>query len=151
MLCPLAGYPVDEKATRIAAGLVSLIAASIPFVAPDVQFALAALLILDFAPRAFSRPRLSPFSRLASALLKRLAIKPRKVDAGPKRFAARIGLAMLLAMAACLALGSQAGLLALAGMLAVCATLESVLGFCVGCWIWGKYWQLRHRDGLRAG
>lgn len=151
MLCPLAGYPIDEKAARIVAALTASIAMAIPFAAPNVQFALVALLILDFTPRAVSRPRLSPLSRLALAVLKRLAIKPHKVDAGPKRFAARIGLAMLLAMLGCLAIGSDAGLLALLAMLAVCAALESALGFCVGCWIWGKYWQLRHHGRLKIG
>jgi len=151
MLCPLAGYPIDEKGARIVAGLTTFLALALPFLSRNAQLLLLALLIVDFAPRAFSRPSLSLFSNLARRILVLVSAKPHKVDAGPKRFAARIGLGMLLAMLGCALMGWQTGLVALAAMLALCATLESTAGFCVGCWIWSRYWRLRYRSNLRAG
>jgi len=151
MLCPLAGYPIDEKGARIVAGLTTLLVLALPFLSRNAQLALLALLIADFAARALSRPPLSLFSNLARRILVLVSAKPHKVDAGPKRFAARIGLGMLLAMLASALMGWQTALVALAAMLVLCAFLESALGFCVGCWIWSRYWQLRYRDPLKAG
>lgn len=151
MLCPLAGYPIDENGARIVAGITTVLTLALAFLPRDLQIPLLALLVADFAPRSFSRPRWSPFSRLAQAFLRRLSVKPHKVDAGPKRFAARIGLGMLLAMLACALGGWQPPLVALTAALVLCAILESALGFCVGCWIWGKYWQFRHLGASKAG
>lgn len=151
MLCPLAGYAIDEKGARIVAGITSILALALPFLSRNAQMALLILLIADFAPRAFSRPSLSLFSNLARRILALVSAKPHRVDAGPKRFAARIGLGMLLAMLACSITGSHIALITLVAMLVLCAALESALGFCVGCWIWSRYWQLRYRSGLRAG
>ncbi|MEN9354058.1 MAG: hypothetical protein RL318_1383 [Fibrobacterota bacterium] len=150
MLCPLAGYSIDEKGARIVAGITSLLALSLPFVSKNLQIALLLLLILDFTPRAFSRPSLSLFSNLARRVLAMVSAKPHRTDAGPKRFAARIGLGMLVAMLACSLAGYHTGLLTLIAALVLCAFLESALGFCVGCWMWTLYWQLRNRDGIRA-
>lgn len=151
MLCPLAGYSIDENGARITAAITMAMACAVPFLSPIHQLLVLALLVLDFAMRAFSRPRYSPLANLARKILWLASVPPHKVDAGPKRFAARIGLGMLLVAALCSAQGMQMPVLLLSMVLALCAALEATISFCVGCWIWSRYWQLRHGSSLRAG
>jgi len=143
MLCPIAGYRIDERAARVVAGLVVLLLLGASAASPPSALAILLFLALDFGFRAFSRPRLSPLGRLAGLLLGAVGAQKRLVDAGPKRFAARIGLGFSLALLILVPVGLRAVALSLGGVFLVCAALESFVGFCAGCWVWGLWWRLR--------
>lgn len=124
--------PVNEVSARVVAGGVVLLA--VLTIAADLPW-LTALIAYGFVARVLTGPRLSPLGQLATRVVTpRLPVAPKLVPGPPKRFAQGIG-AVLSVTAAVLALGF--GLLGVAyvllGALAVAATLESVVGFCLGC------------------
>lgn len=150
MPCPIAGYRIDENAARVVAVAVFFLVLLSLWLGGPWAAGGFAFLVLDFATRAFSRPGWSPLGRGAGALLKALGHKPRSVDAGPKRFAARIGLAFSLALLVLSALGALLPLRAVAAVLAGCAALEGFAGLCLGCQAWAMWWALRDRLSARG-
>ena len=123
--------PVNEKAARVVAGGVCML--SIVAVATGAYW-IAAVLAYGFAARVVSGPTLSPLGQLATRLVAPRLGPPKLVAGPPKRFAQAIGLVVTTAVAV-LALVAGEHTLADAGLglMIVAATLESVLGFCVGC------------------
>jgi len=143
MQCPIAGYRIDERGARVVAGLVVALLLGAATAGPQPALAILLFLALDFGFRAFSRPRLSPLGHLAGLLLDALGVQKRLVDAGPKRFAARIGLGFSIALLVLVPAGLRTVALSLGSVFLICAALESFVGFCAGCWVWGLWWRLR--------
>jgi hypothetical protein len=106
----------------------------------------------DFGFRAFSRPRWSILVRVSGIVLKGLGVAPRLVDAGPKRFAARVGLLFSIALVVLTHFDLRSATEIVAGILLACAALESFLGFCMGCCMWTLWYELPDRlVGNRTG
>jgi len=145
MPCPLAGYRIDEKAARLVAGFVVLVTVVALVLANPWSSILFLFLVLDFGVRAFSRPKWSLLGRIASTILRGLRVAPEPRDAGPKRFAARIGLGFSAVLLVLTTSGPRGATLAVAAILLVCALLESLLGFCVGCQVWTAWYAVRDR------
>ncbi|WP_375430932.1 DUF4395 domain-containing protein [uncultured Friedmanniella sp.] len=128
--------PVNDLAARVVAGGVALL--TIVTLLSGVH-ALVLLLVLGFAARALAGPRFSLLGRLATGVVAPRLGMPRFVPGPPKRFAQLIGL-VLTSAAAVLGLGLGYVVLAngLLVVLLLFALLESVLGFCAGCWVFGQ-------------
>ncbi len=128
--------PVDEVSARLVAGAVVILAAW--FVATG-WLPLVAALAYGFVARVLAGPRISPLGLLVTRVLRpRLPLRPRLVPGPPKRFAQGIG-AALSSVALVLALvGLEGGARVVVALVVVAASLESVLGFCVGCVIFGE-------------
>lgn len=131
--------PVNEKAARsVAAGVVVLAALSL-----FTQSAwLAAVVAVGFALRVAGGPRYSPLGRLAVHVIAPQFGAARMVPGPPKRFAQTIGLLFSGAAAVSLFVGATAIATVLLGVLVVFALLESALGFCAGCWVFGHLMRL---------
>lgn len=143
--CPIAGYSVDENASRmVALGVVGAVIAVVALPGVWAQWVLFAL-TCDFASRGFYRGRGSLLALAARAIQNRARIRPSKVDAGPKRFAARIGFGFSLALLGLGAWGGADAFRVVAVALGACAALEGLLGWCAGCRIWSAWWSLRAR------
>jgi hypothetical protein len=123
--------PVNEKAARVVAGAVVVIA--VAAIATGWRWLLIVLAI-GFALRVLSGPRFSPLGLLATKVVAPRLGAPKLVPGPPKRFAQAMGLTFSLA-AALLAYAFDAATAAwiLTGMLAVAAFLESALALCLGC------------------
>lgn len=135
------GFPavVNEKAARsVAAGVVLLTA----FTLASGWLWLSVLLAVGFALRVAAGPRWSPLGRFAAGVVAPRLGEPRMVSGAPKRFAQSIGLAVTLGASLALALGAPVVTVVLLSVLLVFATLESVLGFCAGCWMFGQLIRL---------
>jgi hypothetical protein len=124
--------PVDEVSARlVAGGVVVMAVATIVFDQPWILVPLA----YGFLARVATGPTLSPLGQLVTRVVRpRLGIAARPVPGPPKRFAQGIGAvfsttALLLALGA----GQRVAAYVVLGLLVVAATLESVLGFCLGC------------------
>ena len=128
--------PVNDLAARVVAGGVALL--TLVTLLTGVQ-GLVLLLVLGFAARALAGPRFSLLGRLATTVVAPRLGMPRFVPGPPKRFAQVIGLVLTAAAAV---LGPGLGHVVVAdGLLVVLllfALLESVLGFCAGCWMFGR-------------
>ncbi|MEC5178872.1 DUF4395 domain-containing protein [Arthrobacter sp. CG_A4] len=126
--------PVNEYAARITAGLVVLL--SVVTLLTGFGWGLAVIAV-GFWLRLLFGPRISPLARLSVRVLTPLLGKTRLVPGPPKRFAQGIGAAMSTAAAILLAAGLAPAAWILLAVLIVAASLESVLGFCLGCVVFG--------------
>lgn len=127
--------PVNEKAARAVAAVVAV--AAVLVLVTGWRWLLVPL-ALGFVARVLSGPTLSPLGRFAMWFARRFAGEPRYVAGPPKRFAQGIGAAVTTTAAVlALALGWGAAADVLTAAIGVFATLESVLGLCVGCQLFG--------------
>lgn len=127
--------PVNENAARVVAGGVALLALT---TLATGWLWLTVVLALGFAARVVSGPRLSLLGRLATQVIAPRLGPAKLVPGPPKRFAQAIGLTLTtVAAVAGLVFGWTGLALGLIAVLLVFATLESVLGFCAGCWLFG--------------
>ena len=94
------------------------------------------LLAYGFLARVATGPTLSPMGQLATRVIAPRIAKERLVPGPPKRFAQTVG---LIFSVTALVLHFVAGLPVVAGVvlavLTVFAALESLLGFCAGCFV----------------
>jgi HAMP domain-containing protein len=127
--------PVNEKAARVVAGVV-LVLAIVTLVTG--AYWLLAVMAYGFVARVLTGPALSPLGRLATEVVAPRLGAPKRVPGPPKRFAQAIGAAMTTS-GAILALGFGLHTAAdvILVMLVLAAGLESILAFCVGCQIFG--------------
>ena len=128
--CPVVFAKVDENQVRFHALLVTL--AAVGFVWSGSVWFLA-LLVYDFAVRVLVSAKGSPFFWVSRGILSLLAFAKKPVDAGPKRFAAKIGLLFVAVSLFCVLGGYIEVSTWLIGLLALFAGLEAACGFCVGC------------------
>jgi hypothetical protein len=134
--------PVNEKAARVVAGVVLILA--IVTLATGAYWLLA-VMAYGFVARVLTGPTLSPLGRLATSVVAPRLGPPKYVSGPPKRFAQAIG-ATLTTTGAILALGF--GLSGVAdGLLVamiIAAGLESIFALCLGC----RVFALLMRVGL---
>ena len=143
--CPISNETVDERAARLCAlfALVPL-GLSLCFTSPwPVSF-----LAMDFGLRGFGVRWLSPLALLSRWLVERFGLSPRRVNGGPKAFAAKLGFAFSLAVASANFSGNHAIAVLVGAPFAFCAMLEGVFGFCVGCGIYQVWQRLNSRTEL---
>lgn len=127
--------PVNEKAARVVAGVVAVLA--IVTLATGWYWMLA-VLAYGFLARALTGPTLSPLGRVASSVIAPRLGPPKHVSGPPKRFAQALGAAMTVAAAVlALGLGQHAAADGLLVAVILAAGLESLFALCVGCKIFG--------------
>ena len=133
LVCPVSEERVDENAARVAAGITVLwVTIAVYFNA----FWLMGVLAADFAIRAFTVGNWSPVRWLARRVVALVGLRARPTQAAPKKFAALLGTVFctLIALGIALQLTYLTG--ALVAALLVCALLEGLAGFCVGCYVY---------------
>jgi hypothetical protein len=125
--------PVNEKAARVVAGVVMVVA--LVTLATSAYWLLVPL-AYGFWARVLTGPTLSPLGQFATRVAAPQLGAPKYVPGPPKRFAQGMG-AVITTAAAVLALGFDATTAADALLVALvaAAALESILAFCVGCQI----------------
>ena len=132
---------VDDVTVRLIAGVVLLLAlVAITF----QQWWIYPVLAIDFTLRAALGPKASPLALVVQHLIRPRLSTPKQPTAGPpKRFAAAIG-AVLTSVAAILWILGVAPMLMIAiGLIMVAfPALESILGLCVGCKVFGVLMRL---------
>ena len=140
MECPFSAETINEKIVRLTAGLTMLLMLAGLFSTLDW---IALLLCIDFFIRGFTKQPFSPLRRAAKELAVLLRLQPKRINAGPKIFAARIGffVTALIALLAFTELHTAARVLA--GVLILLAGLEAFLGLCVGCHIYSLLQALK--------
>jgi hypothetical protein len=123
--------PVNEKAARVvAAGVVLLAAATLV----TSWYWLLIPLAYGFVARVLTGPTLSPLGRFATTVIAPRLGPPKPVPGPPKRFAQGMGAAMTLAAAvAGLGFGEHAVADGLLAAVILAAALEAGLAVCLGC------------------
>jgi hypothetical protein len=126
--------PVNEYAARITAGLV--VVAAVATLVSGVGWGLV-LIAAGFWLRVLFGPRISPFALLSVKVLAPRVGPAKLVPGPPKRFAQGLGAVLSTAAAVLFFAGFALGAWILLALLIVAASLESCVGFCLGCAIFG--------------
>ncbi len=127
---------VNELAARTVAAGVVLLCATI--LLTGWHWLLVAL-AYGFVARVLTGPTLSPLGQLATrVVVPGLGLPDRPTPGAPKRFAQGIGATLSLAAVVSWLAGSTVAANVFVAMILVAATLESALGFCLGCWIFAR-------------
>ena len=131
--CPISTRRVDSNIIRAISFQIALFAI-ILLVTQEKFFAF--ILLFDFTVRTLRFQKLSPFYLIAEFILTGWGVAPKLCDESPKRFALYLG----LSISGLLVLLFAANLLTLATIIIVilfiCAVLETLLDFCIGCKIY---------------
>ena len=113
-----------------------------------IDFALRGFDFRGFTLRGFALPAYSPLAYLAGQIAKSqlaaaLNLSSKPVYMPPKRFSARIGFAFCITIAILHYFALPDIILSLT--IATFAALESLVGFCAGCYVYNAWARLRHR------
>jgi len=128
--CPVALVRVDEHQVRVHALLVTLTAFGYVW---SGSVWLLLFLAYDFIVRVSVTPKGSPMFLLSKGITALLPLAVKPVDAGPKRFAAKIGLLFVVLGVAGVATGGPEYGRWLMAVMGFFAAMEAFCGFCVGC------------------
>ena len=133
IICPISSERIPEHLPRITAFFVIsiIIAYIITGFVPLIIF-----LSIDFFLRSFNLSRISIIHHLATFTSTAFKLKSLSIDKAPKLFAARLGGIMSLLIIVLHFAGAPHGAITLSILLAGLSTLECVLGFCVGCYMY---------------
>jgi len=132
--------PVNEVAARtVAAFVVMLTLAYLATGSVVILFAVA----YGFVARVATGPTLSPIGQFATrVVVPRLGFAGRPTAGPPKRFAQGIGAVLSLSALAFHLTGHGQLAFTLVAMIAVAASLESLVGFCLGCAIFARLMKI---------
>lgn len=133
--CPISAELVNAKLTRIYS-IITFLSISIYLFTPfkEVIFFSAS----DFIIRIFVGVKYSPICNLIKLSLKIGNVPSHMVNAGPKRFAAKIGLIFTVLMSISYILNLYYFSIILAVISFTAVGLEAIIGFCVACYIYSK-------------
>lgn len=131
--CPISQKRVDTHVVRSISTIASLIA--LLFIFTNQSFFIF-LLLYDYSVRVFRVEKFSPFYQASVFIVKILSLEPKQSDEAPKRFALILGWSMTVFMVLFYFLSMPILVFSLVLILFVCATLEALFDFCIGCKIY---------------
>ena len=141
-ICPISNKKVDENVARLNGGLtVTLLGL---FLITNNIFLIIYLLI-DFFLRSAELSDYSPLANVSKFVIEKTGIKKKPINAGPKIFAARIGVVFNLAILISILFDLNTATYILVGIFGICAFLEAAIGFCVACQIYPFLYRLVYR------
>ncbi len=110
---------------------------------------IAFILFADFLVRVLNYPNFSILGMAARSVVKTLGIKGNLENAGPKMFAARIGLLFTIVISSALLTGFTGFAMGAAAVLTFFSFLEGAFGICVACIIYPYFHRLIYRNKFR--
>ncbi|PWD99146.1 DUF4395 domain-containing protein [Marinilabilia rubra] len=128
--CPVSPKVVNENVARLNATFTTLLV--ILFLL-TFNIILMAFLLTDFLIRSIDKAKYSPLAITSRGISKTLSLKTQKINAGPKLFAARIGMLFSVATVFLFFIGTSPTAFIVACVLGVFSFLEAAFGFCVAC------------------
>ncbi|MDR3651616.1 MAG: DUF4395 domain-containing protein [Paludibacter sp.] len=131
--CPISDRKIDEHVARLNGAFTLLFLAVFIFSGSILPII---FLFADFALRSGSFSRFSPLAFISKNIAKSLFSKPQLINAGPKIFAARIGLVFNIVIILSFLVGLNTLAFVFTGIFGICAFLESAFGICVACQIY---------------
>jgi hypothetical protein len=144
-ICPISDKKINERVARFNA-TVTVILLALYLLTSNIF--IIALLLFDFFLRSAELSNYSPIARLSKYILKLLNVKQKQVNAGPKIFAARIGVVFNVGILFSALFGLNTLALSLTVIFCICAFLEAAFGFCVACQIYPFVYKLFYNSKL---
>ena len=142
-VCPVSTKQVNENISRLNAGFTVLMISA--YMISGMQFLLI-VTIADFILRNIYEGRLNPVIKMNSFIARVVVRRVHLINAGPKIFAARVGLSLSVLGLLLSFISFEAGLIPLA-ILAIFSLLESIIGFCVACKLYPYLKEFDNRFG----
>lgn len=142
--CPISGERLDERAVRFVAWVtVTLLITYLIVGWGWIPF----FLLVDFSMRGIISRKWAPLAVIARWVVQFYRSEKKLINAGPKIFAARMGISFsaILTILHLLGFSGSPGSVFVAGMFAVAAFLEAAFAFCLGCHIYHFIQQVKHR------
>ena len=137
--CPVSPKVVSERVARLNATFTVLIIALFLYTS---NIFLIGFLAVDFLFRGADRPKFSPLAITSKGFARTFDLRPQMINAGPKLFAARIGLVFSVAVFLLNMAGFGVAPIVTASVLGLFSFLEAAFGFCVACKIYPFVYQL---------
>ena len=134
--CPVSAVRIDNNVTRIIAAII-LIMAVVGVVLQN--YFIYIFLTYDFLTRTFFNGNGSLLKLVGKQTVKVFNIKPKPINAAPRKFAAGLGLIFSLSIGILIFLQLIIPSYLVGGILVICAFMESVLGFCLGCYVYSYF------------
>lgn len=129
-ICPVSFKQVNENLSRLNAAFTVIMSILFIFTSSPV-FVL--LLTVDFMLRNLLEGRFNPVIKLNKFIIQAIHIPRHMINAGPKIFAARVGLILSLLGTIFLFTGNLQFSYAVVGILAIFSFMEAMFNFCVAC------------------
>jgi len=140
--CPISTRRVDSNMVRIISFQVALFTVLLLLTQESV-FAL--VLLFDFFIRTIRQSKFSPFHIVGQFVVTGWGIAPKLCDESPKRFALYLGLITSLFLVVFYLAGFTTLATSITIILLICASLETLFDFCIGCKI---YYAIQIGKGL---
>lgn len=141
-ICPVSEKMVNEPVVRITAGFTFIL---LLVFFQTLSLLPIAFLALDFFLRAVNLGKYSVIGFLSRNLASALKLKEKKINAGPKIFAARIGFLFCAIVISALLLSYPVAAMIVAGILGLFVLLEAVCGFCMACVVYPFLYQFTYK------
>ncbi|MGC9341517.1 MAG: DUF4395 domain-containing protein [Bacteroidales bacterium] len=129
-ICPISVKRINENLSRLNASFTLLM--SILFLLTWSPFFMM-VIVMDFILRNIMEGKLNPVTRFNNYLITVIHIPEHLINAGPKIFAARVGLLLGIAGTFFLFMGNHVAVSVIIGMLGIFSFLESAFNYCVAC------------------
>lgn len=129
-VCPITDKRINEQVARLNAMFTVLLVSL--FLAFKFWPGLAFLMV-DFLIRGFVDSKYSLMAYSSKWLAKQMNLSPKMINAGPKIFAAQVGLFLTVVALVAFSFECNVICLLIAGVLGVFSFLESAFGICVAC------------------
>ena len=142
-ICPISDKRINEHVARLN-GLFTFSLITLFILNPNIF--VIGFLSIDFYLRSSNLSQYSIIAILSKNILKFLPLEPRPINAGPKIFAARIGLLFSISILVTFLLGFDTASLVIAAILGLCAFLESAFGFCVACEVYPFVYKFLYKE-----
>lgn len=134
--CPIVYKNVDKNIIRINAMIIFTFLLVFLFTQNSVCLVVIAT---DFTIRVFFGLKYSPICFFIKRGLRMSGVKPHLINAGPKIFAARIGLGLSIAVVLTFFLGYTTVSVVLAVVFIIAVGLEAFFNYCLACEIYPYY------------
>ena len=146
-ICPISYKRINENVARSNAFLTVVFFSA--YILTSNLFIIGFLLI-DFLLRGIELPQYSLFSIVSKKIVHLLSITYKPINAGPKIFAARIGVVFSVSIIISSLFNLNVLAIALTAIFGVCALLEAVVGFCLACQIYPIILKLFYNSNLNT-
>lgn len=131
--CPISDRKINERVARVNAAFTVLFLIVFAYTG---SFWFMAFMVIDFLLRGTSFAQYSLVGITSKQIVKLLPLEVQLINAGPKIFAARIGLILSSVVLVATVFGLNTLALSVAGVLSLFSFLEAAFGFCVACQIY---------------
>lgn len=147
VLCPISDKQIDENVARMNAAFTF---ALIVIFGLSQSIIPVIFLAVDFLLRSTGLSIYSPLGLMSRRIVLALDINKSQINAGPKIFAARLGLFMTTLIALLMVFNATWTAFLLAGILALFSFLEAAFSICVACEIYPYLYKYLNRPERKS-